>query len=198
MLPLSIKQLPLERIDWGDKMTTLMDVAKSALALFGDDEPKGPLHVGEVMNLWTYHTMLTEINRFAQMALNTTIDDELIEALNNSIGDCSKQVAEIEIICKKESIPLPPTTEPKPLSHPNDVPLGAKMTDDEIANGLSIKQVLATVACATALTQTIRQDIAALWLNFFLDRIKFQTYFGPVMKERGWLKVPPYYYPPGK
>ena len=47
-------------------MTNLLEAAKGIISTYADDEPKSPLHVGEVMNLWTYRTILEEINRFVE------------------------------------------------------------------------------------------------------------------------------------
>jgi len=175
----------------------MVESVKGIFSTYTDNEPKSPLHVGEVMNIWTYHTMLAELNRFVEIGLNTTTDDELIEALKNSYTDCHKQVEDIENLLRDEGITLPPTTERKPHSDPNDVPQGAKMSDEEIANGVSVKQVSAITLCATGLAQSIRMDIANMWLRFFLNRAKYGAYFVPLARKRGWLKVPPYYYPPG-
>lgn len=72
------------------------------------------------------------------------------------------------------------------------------MSDEEIANGISAKQISAITLCATGLAQSIRMDIANMWLRFLLDRVKYGAYFTPLARKRGWLKTPPYYYPPGK
>lgn len=179
-------------------MTNIWEAAKGVITLYTDDEPKGPLHIGEVMNLWTYHTMLSEINRFVEMSLNTTTDDELIEALKKSFAACDKQIREIEKLFRDEGIPIPPTDERKPHTNPDAVPLGAKMSDDEIANGISVKQVSSLILCATGLAQSIRADIGSMWFQFFLSRVEYGAYFKPLLRKRGWLKVPPYYYPTGK
>ncbi|RYD05226.1 hypothetical protein N752_10550 [Desulforamulus aquiferis] len=45
------------------------------------------------------------------------------------------------------------------------------MTDDEIANGISVKQVSTLTLCATGLAQSIRSDIGEMWLRFLTDRV---------------------------
>jgi len=52
-------------------LSNIVDVVKRIFSTNMDDEPKSPMHIGEVMNAWTYRTMLTEANRFAEIALNT-------------------------------------------------------------------------------------------------------------------------------
>ena len=179
-------------------MTNIGESLKNVLNTVVDDEPKNPLHVGEVMNLWTYLTMLEEANRFVEIALNTTTDEELIEVLRHSWGDCHKQVKQIKTLFTKEGVSLPPTSEPKPKSEPNDIPLGVKLTDDEIANGVVMKLVSAISLCGVGLSQSLRTDIGAMWYDFLNVRVKFSGYYMPIMRKRGWIKVPPYYVPNGR
>ncbi|MTI81816.1 MAG: DUF3231 family protein [Firmicutes bacterium] len=178
-------------------MTNILDAVNGIFSTNLGDESNNPMHIGEVMNTWTYHIMLTEANRFAEMALNTTNDNELKEALKKSIIDCHNQADEIDNLFKNEGISMPPTSERKPHSDPNDIPIGAKMTDDEIANGISVKLVSALNFCTLGLTQSIRTDLASMWLRFFLKRAEYSAYYMPIMKKRGWIKIPPYYYAPG-
>lgn len=161
------------------------------------DDTKTPLHVGEVMNLWLYMTMLHEINRFVEVGLNTTTDKELIASLQRSYDNCANHISEVKTLFKKEGISLPPVSEEKPKSDPADVPPGVKLTDDELANGISIKSVTAINLCATGLTQAIRTDIGAMWIKFLNSRITVSAQLRELMKKRGWLKIPPVYYPPG-
>ncbi|MFZ5986850.1 MAG: DUF3231 family protein [Bacillota bacterium] len=178
-------------------MTNLIETLKNVASTYVDNEKKNPLHVGEVMNLWTYMAMLNEANRFTEIGLNSTNDSELIEVLEHSFVDCSKQIQDINELFKKESITVPPTSDRKPRTDPNSIPLGVKMTDDEIANGISLKLITAIGFCAQGLSQSLRTDVGAMWTKFLNMRIQFNAYFNPIMRKRGWVKVPPYYYPIG-
>lgn len=172
---------------------SLINVMKNVL----DTEPKSPLHIGEVMSLWTYLILLQESNHFVEIGINTTTDDDLLEALNHSWTDCDKQINEIKKLFKTEGISLPNTSEPKPKSEPNSIPSGVKLTDDEIANGLVMKSTNAIAFCGLSLSQALRTDIGIMWYQFFNTKVKFGTYYMPIMRKRGWLKVPPYYVPNG-
>lgn len=178
-------------------MNNILNILKDVFTEFADNEPTNPMHVGEVMNFWTYLTMLEEANRYVETALNTTTDDELITLLKQSFDNCHKQIEEIQSFLRTEGIPLPPTSKRKPYSAPNAVPFGVKLTDDEIADGIALKSVSSIVFCATGLSQSIRPDIGSMWLRFFMIRVKYNARLYHVMKRRGWLKIPPYYYPPG-
>lgn len=178
-------------------MTNLLEAIKDYLQLSLDNEKKNPLHVGEVLSCWLYLTIMDEASVYIQVALNTTTDDEVISCLKESLQQCDTQGQRFKDFMKMEGIPLPPTSEQRPFSDPNGVPLGTKLTDDEIMNGLSIKTVSAIVHCATAAAQSIRNDVASLFTHCMLEKMKFGTSLKELMVKRGWIKVPPYYYPPG-
>lgn len=160
-----------------------------------DNEELPPLHVGEVMNCWTFLGVIHEANIFTQIGLNTTSDDELKEMLRDSANDCEKQTKLMKNFLVKEGIPLPPLTEHKPNSDAIEIPYGVKMTDDEIANGVVIKEISAILLCATGIVQAIRDDVGKMFLQILLEKITFNTSLKTMMRKRGWLKVPPYFTP---
>ncbi|WP_332327741.1 DUF3231 family protein [Metabacillus litoralis] len=177
---------PFEAI-WNTLKTTIDKV----------DEPHSPLHVIEVGDLWKYVTMVEEFIRYEEVGLNTTSDDEVREMLVDAVKLCESQVKRLSDFMKKEGVPLPDVTSAKPESNPKEVPLGVKLTDDEISNGISFKLVLCMQACAKGQADAIRNDIGLLWLNFYTEWVAFGTTLKTLMRKRGWIKIPPYYYPPG-
>jgi hypothetical protein len=162
-----------------------------------DNEPKNPLHVGEVMSCWLYLGIMDEASIYIQIALNTTTDDEVTSILKESLKQCDTQGQRFKDFMKKEGVHFPPTSEQRPNSDSFAVPLGTKLTDNEIMNGLSIKTVASIVHCATAAAQSIRNDVSSLFTHSMLEKMKFGTNLKDLMRKRGWIKVPPYYYPPG-
>ncbi|MEN2769077.1 DUF3231 family protein [Ornithinibacillus xuwenensis] len=178
-------------------MTTVFEAVKDFLQLNFDNEPKNPLHVGEVMGCWMYLALMDEATIYIQIGLNSTNDDEVKELLTQSLKQCEDQGKRFKELMKTEGISLPPTSEQRPNSDPNAVPLGTKLTDDEIMNGLGLKTAAAVVQCATAASQAIRSDVGALFTHCMLEKMKFGSTLKKAMRKRGWIKVPPYYYPPG-
>ncbi|MFE8700165.1 DUF3231 family protein [Cytobacillus sp. FJAT-54145] len=162
-----------------------------------DVEDKAPLHVIEVGDCWTYVGILEEFIRYEEIGLNTSTDDEIIEMLNDAIKLCESQVKRLSTFLRNEGIPLPDVTSAKPKSNPNEVPLGVKLTDDEISNGVAFKMVNLMQLCGKGQADAIRADVAMMWLEFFSEIVTFGSTLKTLMRKRGWLKVPPYYYPPG-
>lgn len=147
------------------------------------NEPKSPLHIIEAGDCWTYLTLMVEFIRYEETGLNTTTDDEVREMLNDVIKICESQVQKLNAA--------------KPNSNPNDIPFGVKLTDDELANGVAFKLVTCLQACSKGQADSVRNDVGTMWLQFYLEWAVFGTTLKTLMRKRGWLKVPPYYYPPG-
>jgi len=161
------------------------------------NEPKSPLHVIEVGDCWTYVTLLEEFIRYEEIGLNTTIDDEVKEMLTDIIKVCETHVKQLSKFMKSEGISLPDVTSSKPKSDPNSIPLGVKLTDDEISNAIAFKLLTCSQACAKGQADSVRNDIGMMWMGFFLEWVVIGTTLKTLMRKRGWLKVPPYYYAPG-
>lgn len=179
-------------------LTNLFEAVANTLKVKLDNEPKSPLHVGEVMSCWVYVAMMDEASIFMQAGVNMTSDDELLQMLKDSIEQCDKQSRKLKDFMKTEGVHLPNVSEPRPNSDPNSVPLGVKLTDEEIANGVSIKTASAIIACATGASQSIRTDLGTIWVDFLSEKLLFGTSLKTLLIKRGWIKVPPYYYPPGQ
>lgn len=161
------------------------------------NEPESPLHVIEVGDLWKYVTLIEEFIRYEEIGLNTTTDDEVTELLNDVLHTCESQVKRVSQFMKENGIPLPDVTSAKPNSNSKEIPLGVKLTDDEITNGIAFKLVNSMLTCGKGQADAIRNDVGMLWLTFYSEWVTIGTTLKTLMRKRGWLKVPPYYYPPG-
>ncbi|MDQ0200794.1 DUF3231 family protein [Neobacillus ginsengisoli] len=162
-----------------------------------DTEPKPRPHIGEAMGCWLYYTAISEEIPALEASLNTTTDDELIKLLKRSLNLAQHQKKTLEKFMIEEGIPLSRVAQSKPKSDPNDVPLGVKVTDDEIANYISIKIASNIVMASSNLAESIRSDIGLMWARFHAEKMVFGMELKTAMRKRGWIKVPPYYYPQG-
>ncbi|MUK90521.1 DUF3231 family protein [Ornithinibacillus sp. L9] len=161
------------------------------------NEPKSPLNVIEIGDCWKYVSVIEEFIRYEEIGLNTSTDDEVIELLNDVIKTCESQVKRITTFMRDEGIPLPEVASAKPKSNSKEIPLGVKLTDDEITNGIAFKLLTCMQTCAKGQADAIRNDVSIMWLQFYSEWVTLGTTLKTLMRKRGWLKVPPYYYPPG-
>jgi hypothetical protein len=161
------------------------------------DNHKTPLHVGEVMSCWTYLAFVSNIVTYEEVGLNMTSEQKLKDFIQKALNVAKSHQKHLTQFMRDEGIPLPPLPEDKPKSDPNAVPLGAKLTDDEIANTLVVNFVYAADTCAASASQCLRTDVGLMFLNFQSDKLALGYQAKSLMQEKGWLKIPPYYHPPG-
>ncbi len=175
----------------------ILEAVRNVVQSFTDAQPKSPLHVGEVMACWEYVALMSESQIHSEAGINSTSDPELKQALHEAVKLTKSQKEQLVSFMQTEGIPVPPMSESKPVSNPSDVPLGVKLTDDEIANSLVMKIVLAIETCADGAAQAIRNDVGLIWAEFLQEHMVYGTNLKTLMKKRGWLKIPPLYYAPG-
>jgi hypothetical protein len=174
-------------------METINDVMKS-ITVQDEDQP---LHVGEVMACWIYLAGLELAKVSVQAGINTTTDDELKAILEEDMKLGTSQRERLHDFMIKEGITLPPAPEDMPNSDPKSIPLGVKLTDDVIANELSLKIISLIMRAACAASESIRTDVGLLFIQFQAEKFAFAARLKDLMRKRGWIKVPPFYVPPG-
>lgn len=161
------------------------------------DNHKNPLHIGEAMACWTYYSFVSEAINIVEIGLNTTSDSKLVKLLQDSHKIMHSHQKELVEVMKQEGIPLPDTPEPKSNADPSAVPLGAKFTDNELINTVNINFVIANGICAAASSESLRIDIALMFIKFQTDKLSLGLKSREVMQDRGWLKIPPPFHSPG-
>ncbi|MDM5227313.1 DUF3231 family protein [Cytobacillus sp. NJ13] len=172
---------------------TVMDTMKSMT----DQDEDQPLHVGEVMACWIYLAGLELAKVSVQAGINTTADNELKAILEEDMKLGNSQRERLHDFMIKEGITLPSAPEDMPKSDPNSVPLGVKLTDDVIANELSLKIISLIMRAASAASESIRTDVGILFIQFQAEKLAYATRLKHLMRKRGWIQVPPFYVPPG-
>ncbi|MEI2665719.1 DUF3231 family protein [Rossellomorea sp. LJF3] len=178
-------------------MTHVFEAISAIMKNFTDEAPKPPLHVGEVMDLWTAFTAFHEAHALYQVGLNTTTDKDLRHVLESALEASMLDTKKIEKFLLKEGVPLPLVNPKKPLSEQSAVPEGVKLSDDEIANLISVKVATSITYCAQAMSKTVRTDVGLMFFSIQINLMKIAAPLKNVMISRGWLRVPPKYNPPG-
>jgi spore coat protein CotF len=175
----------------------ILQAVKNVVQSFIDDEPKPALHIGEAMSCWAMLAEIVETEVQTEVGINSTTNPELRKSLHEAVNMFKSQKERLTSFMRLEGVHLPPLSESKPISDPTMVPLGVKLTDNELANSLLIKVKLFITSCANAASQTVRNDIGLIWAEFLQEYITLEISLKSLMTKRGWLKVPPFYYPPG-
>lgn len=179
-------------------MQNVIDTIKSLITEHLINERDIPLHTGEVTNIWMFYTYVDEAKRFSQMALNHTSDKELAHFLEDVVYNMEdKMASKLKEYMITNGIPLPNVTAQKPITDPRDVPMGAKMTDSEIANAVSLKIAGGIMLCARGQAEAIRDDVGLMFTEFHAQKLVFGLKLKKLLIKRGWIETPPYYYAPG-
>jgi hypothetical protein len=172
----------------------VFETLKDTFAPLMDGE-KTPLHVGEVMHLWSFLDNLEMITRIYQIAYNTTEDAELKDKLDELISQVIKPIVEeLKAFLIKEGVPLPKNTPEKPLSSSaQKIHAGVKLTDEEIANLMAYNLVQSIRSTVLSITEAARVDVALMFGKFQMKKMNFSITLKPLMEKRGWLNEPIYY-----
>lgn len=178
-------------------MPNYIEAIRSVFNTLVDDEPTPPLNILEASYSWLYYGLVKEAIAFEEAALNTTMDDEMKGILTDAIKLCQEQAQTMEQFLRKEGVPLPSVSEPKPYTDPQDIPLGVKLTDNEIANGLALKIIAMSKSASTAAAESVRIDVGIMWVQYLNEALAFGSTLKTKMRKRGWAKTPPPYAPPG-
>ncbi|WP_124220433.1 DUF3231 family protein [Aquisalibacillus elongatus] len=129
-----------------------------------NDNNKDYVHVGEVMALWTYLGFVESIIVYEEIGLNMSSDQEVLKFVKEALEVATSHKKELRDFMIAEGITLPPAPEHKPKSDPKAVPEGARLTEDEIMNTLSINFVYAGDMCAASASQSVRTDVGLMFL----------------------------------
>ncbi|MFJ8235396.1 DUF3231 family protein [Ureibacillus sp. NPDC094379] len=150
-----------------------------------------PMHYGEVFGTWTF--LFTAKGTIAgyQTHLNHAGDEDLQKLLKEAIKGGQQEIQQIETLLKANGIGLPPTPPERPEASLEDIPVGARFADPEIAAMLSANIAAGLVACSTIMGQSIREDIAMMFGQFHIQMAALGAKALRLNKEKGWLVPPP-------
>jgi hypothetical protein len=151
-----------------------------------------PLHYGEVMAVWTLMAAAQEGRTLCLTILNHTVDTDLTPLIKRTISDVQEpMIKQLSEVLKDAGIPLPPIIEDPPRSSAEDVPAGAKLREEQIAQILMGKIEAFLFMIQSGLSQALRTDIGTMFVKFQAMVLAEGAQARTVMQDRGWLKVPP-------
>lgn len=161
------------------------------MGILSGDPTKEPMHYGEVFSTWSFVLSTKGAVACYQVYLNHTGDQDLQKLLKEVIKEGQQEVEQIESLLKKNGIGLPPSPPDRPEADFNDIPIGARFTDPEIATTLSADIAAGLIACSTIIGQSIREDIALMFGQIHTKKALLGAKALKLNKEKGWLVPPP-------
>ncbi len=171
----------------------LLEVMYDAFEPFLDGE-KRPLNVLEVSNLWFYLLATETTLRNEELGVNIVQDPKLKSIIQETTESVHIPMRdELKEFLAKEGVPLPRTTPQKPVGEFRDIPEGARLSDEEMANLLSYNLAAGVSYAARGLTESIRADVGLLFSKFIMKKTLAGLTVKQYLDEHGWLHVPPFY-----
>ncbi|RST76275.1 DUF3231 family protein [Siminovitchia acidinfaciens] len=161
------------------------------MGFFNDNSKDEPMHYGEVFNIWSYLSTAKILDAGYQTHLNHAGDEDLQKLLKVAIEGGKQQINQIEELLKENGVGLPPTPPERAKACSEDIPIGARFPDPEIASYLWMNVAAGLMACSTIMGQSIREDITLLFGSFHAQITMLGAKVLNLNKEKGWLVLPP-------
>lgn len=150
-----------------------------------------PMHYGEVFNVWQASTIAKGIVSGYQAFYYHAGDEDLKKTLVALIDQAKLEIKELDPLLTENGIAPTPVMPERPPVRLEDIPVGARFTDLEIAAAISADTAAGLVACSQAMGQSIREDIGALFAKYHLNKAAIAGRILEMNKEKGWLVPPP-------
>ncbi|MCM3740060.1 DUF3231 family protein [Oceanobacillus luteolus] len=161
------------------------------MGIFSGNPKEQPLHYGEVFGIWSYLMTAKGTVAANQTQYNHAGDEDLKKMLEEAIRCSQEEIKQIEALLKVNGVGLPPTPPERPHAHAEDIPVGARFADQEMATMLGAQNSAGLVACSTIMGESIREDIAMMFGQFHMQKASFGGKLLRMMKEKGWIVPPP-------
>lgn len=150
-----------------------------------------PMHYGEVISAWMFLFSAQGLYSGYQLYLNHAGDKDLQKLIEESIEQTKNEIEKVEELLKENGIGIPPSAPERPKAMIEEIPVGAKFADQEIATTMAKDNALGLVECSKIIGQCIREDIAAIFVQFHTQKVALGGKFLRLIKEKGWLIPPP-------
>ncbi|MEH6942784.1 DUF3231 family protein, partial [Bacillus sp. JJ722] len=151
-----------------------------------------PMHYGEVYGISTQTASLKAALDGYQVYFNHTGDKDLKEFIKSVINASIKpSIKELEQLLISNDIVVPPTPAERPAVDIEQIPVGARFQDAQIAYAIAKDIATGITAVSGLISQCIREDIALMLIQQNAKALKDGATLLQIMKEKGWLVPPP-------
>jgi hypothetical protein len=150
-----------------------------------------PLHFGEAYDVWQFSMAAKGCVSLYRALSYHAGDKELKGIIGDMINQAELEAAECdEILIHNGLVPFPDLPQ-RPEARLEDIPVGARLTDMEIAAMVSADSAIGLIGCSQIMGKSIREDIGALFAKYHLTKTAIGLKALRLSKEKGWLVPPP-------
>jgi len=150
-----------------------------------------PMHYGEVFAVWEASMVAKGAVSCYQAYLNHAGDKDLKKSVEELIDQAKLEIKELDALLTDNGIAPAPVMPERPPVKLEDIPVGARFTDPEIAAKIASDTAIGLVACSKAMAMSIREDIGALFAKYHATKTVLGLKILHLNKEKGWLVPPP-------
>ncbi|AOZ93773.1 DUF3231 family protein [Paenibacillus crassostreae] len=150
-----------------------------------------PLHYGEIFSIWSASTAAKGAISCYQAYVYHAGDKDLKEILKDLMDQAKQEIKELDKLLTDNGIASAPIMPDRPQVKLEDIPVGARFADPEIAAKIAADTSIGLVACSQAMGQCIRVDVGALFAKYHLTKAALGARILQMNKEKGWLIPPP-------
>ncbi|KXH83844.1 DUF3231 family protein [Sporosarcina sp. HYO08] len=150
-----------------------------------------PMHYGEVIGVWAFIAANNGLISGYEAFINHVGDGDLGKLVKEAIDLMKSEKKELEGLLKDNGIALPPAAPDRPKANAEEIPVGARFTDLEIATAVGSDVGKGLVSCSAVIGQCLREDIGMMFGKYHMERAKFGLKALRLAKEKGWVVPPP-------
>jgi hypothetical protein len=118
-------------------------------------------------------------------------DKDLKKILDDLINQAELESEECDQVLLHNGIPSSPTLPARPEAKLEDIPVGARITDLEIASLIATDTAASMVVCSQIMGKSIREDVGALFGKYYATKTALGLKILEMSKGKGWLVPPP-------
>lgn len=159
--------------------------------ILGGNPKDEPLHYGEIFGIWSASTMAKGAVSCYRAYLNHAGDHDLKKILGQLIDQAELEISECDTLLNDNGIAAAPAMPHRPEVKLEDIPVGARFADQEIAAKIAAETAAGLVACSQMMGQSIREDVGALFAKYHLTKAALGMKILHMNKKKGWLIPPP-------
>ncbi|QUL53244.1 DUF3231 family protein [Paenibacillus tritici] len=159
--------------------------------ILGGNPKEEPMHYGEIYAVWQASMAAKGAISCYRAYMYHAGDSDLKKIIAAMIDQAELEISECDTLLSEQGLASAPVMPNRPEAKLEDIPIGARFTDPEIAAMLAANLAAGLVACSQAMGQSIREDIGALFAKYHLTKAALGVKNLHLLKKKGWLIPPP-------
>lgn len=149
------------------------------------------MHYGEIYNVWQFSMKAKGCVSSYRAYQYHAGDKDLKKIIGELIDQAELEASECDELLTHNGIAPFPALPLRPEAKLEDIPAGARFTDQEIAPMIAADTSLGLIACSQVMGTSIREDIGALFAKYHATKAAIGLKILRMSKEKGWLVPPP-------